>query len=634
DVGDRVITRNYGSDAVSSILFRGNAGNDRFDNGTSIPSEIYGGEGNDFLVGGMGNDIIFGELGDDTLAGRAGNDLLSGNQGHDVLRGHNGADRLVGGPGNDLLSGGGDDDRLLGDDGHDVLKGGGGNDYLEGGDGNDQLFGQRGIDTLITSSGADLLDKGTEFEPDPATDSLSESEDASESRVHRVLSVNEFGAVGDGVTDDTAALQAALDAAEGGELYIDPGVYLVSDTLLVSSNTVVHGASGNSVLKFNWRDTSEGRGFHFGNKHRGDGHSGDENIELRDFVIEGGDDGTPFGPVDDVEITHGISFRKAMNVKVTGMTIRNTSGFAICNVGLINGVISGNYIKNTGRDGITSFALAQENNPEFNSYPLSNLLISHNRIENVGDDGIAVHAGTMYAVNKTMPPTDIAILHNWIIGRSTDDDLSQGRGVALTGVQSATIQGNRISNTVSSGILINSWENYSYDPGRARIAFRSSNILITENTLLEPSGVDGLDRIKKGIHVIGANQVMISNNFIQHSGGSGIEVRSANGVEIIGNQVSGSLGRIAVLVSSSDDQTVANVIVSDNYVDHWNDRDIVFQDVFHLLEFSGASNPYVKARELLSSTGVRAVFRSDYGTSLADEGFQEVPILSDILSIN
>ena len=58
-------------------------------------------------------------------------------------------------------------------------------------------------------------------------------------------SVKSFGAVGDGVTDDTAAIQAALDhigTAGGGALYFPEGEYVVSSYLTVSPNTLLRGA--------------------------------------------------------------------------------------------------------------------------------------------------------------------------------------------------------------------------------------------------------------------------------------------------------------------------------------------------------------------------------------------------------
>lgn len=60
------------------------------------------------------------------------------------------------------------------------------------------------------------------------------------------LSVKMAGAVGDGASDDTAAIQAAIDyvRAHGGDLYFPPGTYLISSTLLIGSGIVLQGASG------------------------------------------------------------------------------------------------------------------------------------------------------------------------------------------------------------------------------------------------------------------------------------------------------------------------------------------------------------------------------------------------------
>jgi hypothetical protein len=58
-------------------------------------------------------------------------------------------------------------------------------------------------------------------------------------------SVKSFGAMGDGVTDDTAAIQAALDqvgTSGGGALYFPEGEYVVSAPLSISPNTVLRGA--------------------------------------------------------------------------------------------------------------------------------------------------------------------------------------------------------------------------------------------------------------------------------------------------------------------------------------------------------------------------------------------------------
>jgi len=58
-----------------------------------------------------------------------------------------------------------------------------------------------------------------------------------------LLNVKDFGAMGDGVTDDTVAIQAALTAvpSTGGKVYVPAGVYIVSAACWIKSNTHVYG---------------------------------------------------------------------------------------------------------------------------------------------------------------------------------------------------------------------------------------------------------------------------------------------------------------------------------------------------------------------------------------------------------
>ncbi len=61
------------------------------------------------------------------------------------------------------------------------------------------------------------------------------------------VDVREYGAVGDGTTDDAAAIQRALD--QGGHVHIPAGTFKVSRQLTVPPNTVVTGAGpGVSVI--------------------------------------------------------------------------------------------------------------------------------------------------------------------------------------------------------------------------------------------------------------------------------------------------------------------------------------------------------------------------------------------------
>lgn len=61
------------------------------------------------------------------------------------------------------------------------------------------------------------------------------------------VDVRDFGAAGDGVTDDTQALQAAIDACRKGTVVLTPGIYRAK-TLFLHSNMELHLEAG-AVLK-------------------------------------------------------------------------------------------------------------------------------------------------------------------------------------------------------------------------------------------------------------------------------------------------------------------------------------------------------------------------------------------------
>jgi hypothetical protein len=73
-------------------------------------------------------------------------------------------------------------------------------------------------------------------------------------KMREVLSVKDFGAIGDGIGDDAPAIINAVSAAyaASADLYIPPGVYLINSTItLANDNLTIYGAGWQSIIKKN-----------------------------------------------------------------------------------------------------------------------------------------------------------------------------------------------------------------------------------------------------------------------------------------------------------------------------------------------------------------------------------------------
>jgi hypothetical protein len=107
--------------------------------------------------------------------------------------------------------------------------------------------------TTTQQQGAGAVDASQVTYDPPFTGSVATNVEA---KLAQTVSVKDFGAVGDGVTDDTAAIQAALNSGAGA-VYMPTGTYSVSDQLDViscslygdgpASEIIFTGLSGNVI---------------------------------------------------------------------------------------------------------------------------------------------------------------------------------------------------------------------------------------------------------------------------------------------------------------------------------------------------------------------------------------------------
>jgi hypothetical protein len=264
----------------------------------------------------------------------------------------------------------------------------------------------------------------------------------------------QHGASGDGQADDTAAMQRALNAAEGKTLWLPAGeTYNIGKTISIPSNTKVVGAGKTSVMRFTWTGVSSADSGG-GSNVRSEGLTA-SNIHLTNFVLEGGGTGLPGGPeASNLEgLVPLLKLIRVDNFTVTRMELRKAEGLSVSYTGGNNGLFQHNWVHHSGRDGITGYRNQAGN--------VTDIVVDSNLIEKVGDDAIAING--LVPGHDIPPPSDgsnplpkrITITNNVIRGWESDPNGKLlGRGIALNGVAGVVVQNNFISHPKGTGILL------------------------------------------------------------------------------------------------------------------------------------------------------------------------------------
>lgn len=378
-----------------------------------------------------------------------------------------------------------------------------------------------------------------------------------ENKLSEVISAKDFGAKGDGVTDNTVALQNAINAAIGKKLHIPAGTY-ITEELHLPAEVQIEG-EGYTLTGLKLKNGAGGHVIHAINAT----HS-----TIRDILLDGNKANNPAG-TDIIRVegntsgfemynvltvsgnTYGISFSGTGNLdnaiiknciseanNIDGITLdfvydcliegcrcvlNGRFGILIGNAGNSNRII-GNVVHNNGNMGITcvntSGVIVANNQSYANGYhgiqfnTVGNGVMCGNHSHNNDYSGLDVYASPSATVTGNQS------LLNGTVGLEVDSQsyytTVQGNVFQLNGTTGVTIYRSAYTQLIGNQILENSNlfpDTYSGITIHDDNTGLSANCRIVGNNCMDNRGAGATQ--KYGLQIVeGANgQYIIGNNF-------------------------------------------------------------------------------------------------------------------------
>lgn len=389
-------------------------------------------------------------------------------------------------------------------------------------------------------------------------------------KLQETISVKDFGAVGNGVTDDTSAIQAALDLGPYCSIYFPAGTYIVT-TLTVGPDVTVHG-DGLTNTQLKLKNGASGAILSSSNA---------LHLAVQDIGFDGNYTNCPSG---------------TQCVEITGAEVGG-NGFWIDRCGFFNAKGIGFYQTGTYSKARISECVAEANQLDGIVFNASGSIAENNRCVLNGRFGILAQGDFAQIIGNTCTNNGQTVTGGAGIGVVTGDFpvvsnntcLSNGTGTYFT----HGIQFNGVSNGVMGGNFSQGNNGSGLDMYQSQYTTCTGNQSlnnkvrgIENDTSSFYSTIDGnvvVGNFEVGISVFNTVGSIVSNNIIVGNGTLGTAANPLTGATnapygialwgagsygnntmILGNQVSQNVGSGANGVGLWIDASCVNVTLTNN----------------------------------------------------------------------
>jgi len=360
-----------------------------------------------------------------------------------------------------------------------------------------------------------------------------------QAKMRDMVSVKDFGAVGDGVTNDTAAIQAAIDycISSGQKLYVPAGTYMISSPLIYGSNVSVFGDGPSSIIKNTTARTDDKIMLQPSSQSGSVSKCDFSNFVLDQRCDHYGDSGSALA----------VSINGVTNTSFTSVIFRNIITMAIWSDSSSVGAAA------TRQFSAQNCTVENSNGGGFSFFgEITDCRIVDCHFANCKDDAVAFQ--DLAAAPTEIPARIVVSSCTFKDNNRRNTYSSTPHAILIFGCQNVSVVGNVIEKTCADGIVV-----------QYGAANRSKDVSVVGNTVyLAGSTPDSTVGVPgSGIRVLQSDRVSVSGNSVTQSRTSGIGASRCTSVSVTGNSSTLS-GNEGISIGDCVDAVVSSNVTLDN----------------------------------------------------------------------